>query len=641
MDESKHIVRFVIGAWRRRAAIAVLVALVTVLAGLNGPSVAGTSPLTNAYLPVLLAGASWTVQPTGFPVEVEPISDDQLPVVVTAELPNGQLQIIFTGLRAGGTVWVKNDVEPIPGNTAGVSALATSYIIEAPGLDFDQAVVCIPYTDAEVVPSGGPSHLRMLQLSPEGIWVDVTLVPTDIANDRVCGVTQHLSHFALAKYIPLLPPTTQRLGSVAGLWASNGVPDEALADLGVRWSRVTVEWITVQPNSADDANFDQIDLFIDRASGSGSRRLHVMVTNNPEWAAASHCNITTDEERENLANLMTLLVNRYKDQVGIWMLYSEIERVGHCFGTGDEDNQPTQEGRDNYAKMVEVVGDAIHAADPDAKLITTGLVSGNFAAFGCPQCGFDGEFLNGMLRKLKEDGKLDSLDYVAVHWYSSQAGQDPTAEYHATNWSTYGGIGLVGRISKIRRDMLDVGLTVDELKPIIVAEASYTGLNPRAGSPIEEFLVEQRNYVPKLLARATFVDVMSLYWFMYTDAPIGTGGGDDNLYGLLNEDRITKKPSFYAYQEFTARMPGDGGVVTRVDSDDQRLEGYDFSESACGTGERLQIVWNQASTESLVYLLAGGDVMSVADSLGNSVTFDGNTVIVDGEPKYICYLPSS
>ena len=580
------------------------------------------------------------MEPLGLAIEVEMDSDPQALARATFDVPNGEVELVFDGLVFGGSVFLEVSVAPLADVSSGISPAPTSYRFDNRELEFDSVTVCVPFADNEVASLDGPSQLRLLQITSAELWVDITLVPTELGNGRICGMTDHLSHFALAKWDPLRPPVKQRLGSVAGLWAWNGTPREKLVELGVAWGRATIHWDLVQPSGPDDADFSLYDKIIDRASGSGSRNVHVMVTDNPAWAAASPCTITTEQERAHLGEFMTMLATRYKDLVSTWMLYSEIERVGYCFGTGDADGQPTQEGRDNYALMVEVVGDAIHAADPDAKLSMEGLVSGNFAVPGCLHCSFDGGFLKGVLGRLREDNKLGSLDYVGLHWYSSQGGQDPMQEYPAGDWAAYGGVDLIGRVSKLRRDMIDVGLGVHELKPIVVAEASYTGLNPRAGDRIEEFLVEQRNYVPKVLARATYMDVMALYWFMYWDAPAGTGGGDDNLYGLLDEAGTIRKPSFYAYQQFTASLPGDGGAVTQIDTDDPRLEGYDFSDSACGAGEHLQIVWNQHSDEPLVYVPADGNVVTVADSVGNSVPFDGIAVVLGGEPKYICYFPS-
>src|SRR5205823_7788629 len=163
------------------------------------------------------------------------------------------------------------------------------------------------------------------------------------------------------------------------------------------------------------------------------------------------CKVSTDAERAKLARLMTAMVTRYKDRVAYWQLYNEMDNtseafdqqydLGGCFGTASG-TTATQDGRDNYARMLETVGAAIHAADPNAKVVHGPVVSGSFVGTcppGNPNCIFDGGFAKGVLAKLKADGMLDRVDLLSTHYFSSQ---DPI--FHAS------GPDLLGRITSLR-----------------------------------------------------------------------------------------------------------------------------------------------------------------------------------------------
>src|SRR5205823_10095877 len=125
------------------------------------------------------------------------------------------------------------------------------------------------------------------------------------------------------------------------------------------------------------------------------------------------------------------------------------------------DGTPSAEGRARYALALEVASPALRSVDGSAQLATGGVTSGGF--IGTPSGNFDKGFLPAVLAQLKQDGSLPALDYVTVHFYSSQSDMYAAA-----------GTDLLGRVSQLRQDVMAAGLTDTELKPVISDELSYT-----------------------------------------------------------------------------------------------------------------------------------------------------------------------
>jgi len=415
-------------------------------------------------------------------------------------------------------------------------------------------------------------------------------------------------------------------GSYLGVWTDGSTAQAGrLDDLGVGWARVVAVWSAIEPS--DNAfNFSDLDAQVNAASGGGRRQVLVMVRNNPAWAASSRCKVTTDTEQRRLADFLTALVNRYKDRVGYWQLYNEMDNtseafdrqndLGGCFGTASG-STPTRQGREEYARTLAIVGTAIHRADSRAKVVTGAMVSGNHLSPAHPDYLFDADFAKGVLAKLKDDGALDQLDYVAVHFFSSQA-----ADYNNS------GSDLLGRVEKLRQDMRDAGLNAKELKPIMVDEGSYTSMIGQSTSdPGDGFNRAQRDYVVKALSRAAAADVV-YFWFWLRDIA-GGGLGGDNAYGLLAADG-SAKPSYASFRYFTSLVGGTGRLVGRLTPADTRLEGYEFS---LADGRHVQVIWNNADGDQISYS-PNGKLMSVSDPVGTQISSTGSAETGGGEPRF-------
>jgi hypothetical protein len=422
--------------------------------------------------------------------------------------------------------------------------------------------------------------------------------------------------------------------SFVGVWTSepSTVDAASLDELGVGWARLSVQWSTVQPGSGDAFDWTALDQSMALARGSTHRRVLALVRDNPTWAAATRCTVTSDAERQNLSGFMGALATRYKGVV--WQLYNEADNtdpaaeaqsgLGGCFGTLGADGTPTLDGRVQYARTIEVASAAIRAVDPTAQLAAGGVASGNFTdqGAGLP---FDRMFLPGVLAQLKQDASLSSLDYVAVHYYSSQS-----------VFYTQAGTDLLGRLAQLSQDSLAAGLDATELKPVISDELSYTGsVGTSTSDPKDAFNLAQTAYVPKLFARSAAADVRMAFWFLMQDA--GGGLGADNPYGLKDVTG-TPKPAYRALLYFTSQIARLDQFVRTLDLSAiaAPMEGYEFT----GTdGGLLQLVWtNQIDASAIPQAYVPGcPIAEVRDALGEVAAFNAaaNSLLIGPEPRYI------
>jgi hypothetical protein len=437
----------------------------------------------------------------------------------------------------------------------------------------------------------------------------------------------------------------------SGVWTSGPSTADAVqvTDLRAAWSRVMVIWETVQPTSAPAYNWTGIDQVVVNASGGGSRNVLLMVRNNPGWASPHRCQVVTDPERQLLAAFATAIVSRYKTtipdgplagqtaNVKFWQFYNEAQNtsevfdtqhdLGGCFGTLNASGTPTQEGRDNYAALLETVGPAVHATDQTASVVMSPEVSGSYTDDPRCQpgwdCIFDRGFLQGVFTKLRTDARLADVDVVSVHYFSSQAPD-----------FSHLGADLIGRVGSLRQAMLNAQLTPGELKPILVDEGSYTGGPSGAtssASTTDPFNIAQRNYVVQVLARAASLNLAGYLWFWSRDQ--GSGLGSDVPYGLT-ELTGAPKPSYNAFRYFTSLIDATNRFVRTLALPTQ-LEGYEFNTI---DGRTLQIVWNQTDTAQVAYVVPG-TIASVTDPVGNTASTNGNAVMIGSDPRFIFYTP--
>lgn len=297
-----------------------------------------------------------------------------------------------------------------------------------------------------------------------------------------------------------------------------------VADLGVGWVRLFMDWRDAQP---EPGAFNEGYLAAYAADVAGYRargaKVLIVVTSSPAWASGSPSSIAPPGNPADYAAFVGHAVAQIPG-VSAWEIWNEAD-----------DNLFWLNGPDApaYAALLKAAYPAIKAANPSAIVVSTGLV------------GNDGDFLG----QLYDNGAQGSFDAVGVHTDTACLIAPPGSFYRELD-------GRVGRFAftgyrEVHHVMTQHG---DGAKPIWMTElgwatsstaanscreGSQAGTKPGGVTPA----VQAKNLTDayRCLAADPFVTVAM--WFSLQDRP---GGTADNAHlGLLRADG-SAKPAYAA-----------------------------------------------------------------------------------------------
>jgi hypothetical protein len=178
-----------------------------------------------------------------------------------------------------------------------------------------------------------------------------------------------------------------------------------------------------------------------------------------------------------------------------------------------------------YAAMLEQVGAAIHAADPDAQVVTAGLSSGR-AAYPIPA------FLRGLYRA----GARGSFDVLAVHPYAHTV------------------LGSYRVLARARRTLDSHG---DERVPLWATEVGWATAGPPAAYTASEH--GQARLVTRLLAtlvaQSRRLNLIGVVYYQWKDTPADPAAPESwGLYTGLRTRDGRAKPAFAAFARAVRRL---------------------------------------------------------------------------------------
>jgi len=176
------------------------------------------------------------------------------------------------------------------------------------------------------------------------------------------------------------------------------------SELGVGWVRLFVQWGALEP--ADDAhNPDLVRQLRDGVAAYRARgvKVLVVVTGSPSWASGRESIMGAPTDPRKYAEFMGYLVGEVP-QVNAWEVWNEADE-GEFWLDGP---QPSV-----YAALLRATYPAVKARNPNATVVTTGMVGNNF----------------GFLEDLYALGAKDSFDAVGVHTDTACLIASPDALY--------------------------------------------------------------------------------------------------------------------------------------------------------------------------------------------------------------------
>ena len=394
---------------------------------------------------------------------------------------------------------------------------------------------------------------------------------------------------------------------------------DALQCSGASWVRVDLDWVTIEPNDSEPADYNWANAD-NRVAASRDLGKNIILTleDAPSWAANFNNGPIDVAPMDELVEFMSAVVERYDgdgvdDAAGI--------TVGH-FELYNEPDAQTRWGNagDQYAEMLKAVYPAIKAANPDAQVLFGGIAYDFFTDWVDPWPA--GPFVRSFLTDVLDNDGGDYFDVMAFHQYPAFAGA----------WADDGGAGLIQKTEAIRSVLADYNLD----KPIMITESgTYSGGTNRPDRP-----EEQSRHVAALNIQSLAADVDVLIWFWLRD--------DLRFYSDLNglvADDGTHKQSMQAYQTLVTTL--GQATFDRTLSDGEtgssNTEAYQFTHNQMGT--TIYAAWTNSLAENNAssFTVAGSrgtiiDLYGVRTSIndGDDGNGDGRiTLNVNGQPRYL------
>ncbi len=330
-------------------------------------------------------------------------------------------------------------------------------------------------------------------------------------------------------YLPMVTKNYPHI-TVFGVQISGNLSH--LEGSNISWVRTReLRWDIVQPNPQEGYQWssDQISLLEQQLRQARSLGMTpILVINRaPEWARKypqSGCGPIKSDALSDFAAFVSEVVKRYSApefNINYYQIWNEPDapvsdsNVG--FGCWGEQTDPYF-GGEYYGQMLNIVYPAIKAANPNAQVVTGGLL------LGCDPRGTGKGFCanqdlanqwNFFEGVVKTGG--NSFDLVAIHTYAyyGETGSQNSPVYkerQREGWSANGGV-VDGKINYIREKMSLYGVN----KPIIITEAAllYSDSPFPDDQTRQDYESQKADYLVWLYANTWSQGVKGVTWYAF------------------------------------------------------------------------------------------------------------------------------
>ena len=273
---------------------------------------------------------------------------------------------------------------------------------------------------------------------------------------------------------------------------------DAIQEAAIAWNRCGFSWREIE--TADDVyNWSAQDWAVTEANARGLY-IYAGMGYTPAWASSGGRPEDPPTNPQKWYDFVFNCVSRYKDSVHHWELWNE-PNIGHFFnGT-----------RSQFINDILKVGaDAVHAADPTAKVLAPEISS----------CCSRNTWMRECLRQAG-----DKIDIISYHQYDG--GDIPS--------------GRISGIDNMHSYIVSLGYGT---KPFWITECGF----PSNTSGMTE--QKQGEYLVDMLEA---MDTRS-WWHKFFWYQIWEAESEATRYGLLRQNE-TRKLSWYAYRDYVAASP--------------------------------------------------------------------------------------
>lgn len=401
--------------------------------------------------------------------------------------------------------------------------------------------------------------------------------------------------------------------SVFGVAIGNDSPGlSQMVEAGLEWTRYFLDWATIEPTEGI-RSWSAVSSFESQLQAAAYHHVNIIlvVDRTPSWALKQgfSCGAVSTTKFPALKNILSDIVNRYSAapyNIKLYELWNEEDAAGllGCWGDMSDTNYY---GGGYYGEMLKAVYPTIKTANSQAQVYVGGLLLDCDPRLNLPNKNCtSSKFLEGILHT----GASPSFDGISYHGYDY--GSNIPGVYGNSNWNSSWNTGpvFITKLAYINSLLAKYGVTG---KTIMATE---TALICDSCGGITAFEENKAYYVTQTYAHSIALGLTANIWYYAT--------GWRNS-GFLNGD-LSPKPAYHAYKTAYNRLYG---AAYSGSADFPGVKGYKFD-----LGNHMTwVVWSLDGSAHDITL--PNTPTSVIDSLGNPVSFSGNTLSITIKPLYI------
>ena len=434
--------------------------------------------------------------------------------------------------------------------------------------------------------------------------------------------------------------------------AGDATVQSRAVEAGVQWVRLIVEWGSIEPIRTNPPTYDwsSYDTLFAQLSSAGFS-IHAEIRSTPYWAAEDvtsaqgvyqSCGPIDPEDLPAFAQFVQAFVERYDGDglndapgspvVSYIEFWNEADAgyngntncdwVGGCWG-GDRDNDGIPDPQE-YATMLSYAYPAVKAANPETRVLFSGVAYESNISGGCFNMNFTDQVLTA-LEGLSPTGNAgDYFDLMNFHQYDFRRGTWDGAS--PDEW------GILGKARAIRDILARYGLGT---MPMVVSEIGLSS-NPDPADPGQDL---KASHLVREFVRALSVwpdELVAVIWFPMVDCR-----RDNNNKGLLQCGSLTPYKAYEAYKTLTSELAGYAFDQRLTVPGNERIQAYRFcikegDSCVAGVSKKL-VLWrdergvrikSQSTTATESMRVSASELgiwtgkLRVVDKLGNEQIID-------------------
>ena len=376
-------------------------------------------------------------------------------------------------------------------------------------------------------------------------------------------------------------------------------PDAANA-LGVRWSRIPFSWNIIQQNGPTDWNRFALsshgtDSVINAELARGRSVTGLLLATpgwaavNPAWGTASvpkNLNLPWNSPDNYWGVFVEKMAREFAGRIDYWTIWNEVDIPA---GTGWQQWHPSNAASSaaEYARLLEVAYQAIHAGNPAAKIII----------YGDPYWYDHGAYLTNLYNILARDdpaGRYHGFfDVANLHLYSNPTDFYPIIEQVQALLKVHGWSNKPLWISETNAEPYD--------DPAFPAQPTNFRVSMQAQAA---FLVDA--FASYIAAGADRIEVYRMF-----DRP-----GESGRWGLINSAGWPR-PCTCTYRFLTQLFKGARGGTYTPGNKLGHKSGV-FTVVVNKPGARITVLWNQDGADTTYTLPAHASHATRYDKFGNA-----------------------